>query len=312
MASTSRSVLAASFVGLFAVASGVGYGVGRVLPGETAPGDAVASAPATPPRGPSTTAAPTTTEAPTTAAPTTTTTQVATTTTAPPAPLRVIMAGDSVMAGLAPAVRAALAPTGAEVRFVLTPTIASDPTIRYTWQRQLDDVDPDLVVMFVGTWETGSVTAANGTGPGEAAWRASYERDTLDPWVRMISSKGARVIWIGNATVGSDGANTLFASLNDAFRQLPQRWPQVTFLDSDRSLHGPQAGFSAVIPGPDGRLVRTRQTDLLHLCPDGAALLGADVVAEIEREFPVRVPGGWASGEWRSDIVYPIDGCPAP
>ena len=305
MSTPSRPLLVAAFVALFGVATGAGYGVGRAVPaGEqraTPAGEELApdsDAAATPPTASSATSAPPSTEV--------------TTTTVPPPPLRVILAGDSVMAGLAPAVQAALAPAGAEVRFVLTPTIARDPTIRYTWQRQLDSFDPDLIVMFVGTWETGSVTAANGTGPGEAAWRASYESETLDPWLRLITSGGAQVLWIGNATVGSDAANELFAALNEAYRRLPERFPTVRFVDSDRALRGPQAGFSAVIPGPDGQPVRTRQTDLLHLCPDGAALLGALVVDEVAADFEIEVPDGWQAGPWRGDLVYPVDACPAP
>jgi hypothetical protein len=216
------------------------------------------------------------------------------------------------MSGLAPAVAGAFGPEVADVRFVLTPTVGRDATVRYTWQRQIDDFDPDVVVMLVGTWESGVVTAANEAAVARDAWRAAYGAETLDPWITLSSSRGARVIWIGNATVGSLGVSQLFGVLNEAFRELPARWPQVTYLDSDQALHGPQDGFSAVIADPTGRLVRTRQTDLLHLCPDGAALLGALVVAEIAREFPVEVLDAWQDGAWRGDLVYPLDGCPAP
>ena len=91
-------------------------------------------------------------------APTTTTTSV------PPGgrqptpedPLRVVLAGDSVMNGLAPAIATALNEGGdSQVQFDLAPSIARDTASRVLWQQQLDATSPDLVVMLIGTWERG-------------------------------------------------------------------------------------------------------------------------------------------------------------
>jgi hypothetical protein len=226
------------------------------------------------------------------------------------------MAGDSVMAGLWPPVKAALEQSGAaQVRFVLTPSILRDPSIRFTWEQQLEDFDPEVIVMFVGTWESRQVETQAGQKLkfGDPGWRESYEQEVLDPWIEFISAKGAKVVWIGSPVVQNAEANFLFEVLNNVFRDLPARFSQVTYLDSAASLQGPEPGFHAIIPGDDGRPIRTRQLDGLHLCPDGAARVAKPVLEWFTREWQSPVAFGWQNLDWRGDPrVYPAGSCPTP
>ena len=230
--------------------------------------------------------------------------------------LRVVMAGDSVMAGLWPPVTAALEGGGsAKVRFVLTPSILRDQTIRFTWEQQLEDFKPDVIVMFVGTWESRQVetTAGQKLSIADPGWRQSYESEVLDPWIRFISSAGAKVVWIGSPVVANEEANLLFYVLNQVFKDLPTRFAQVTYLDADPELRGPGPGFSAVIPNESGSLIRTRQLDGLHLCPDGAALVARPLLQHLTDTWDVPLAFGWQAMGWRDDPrVYPKGSCPAP
>jgi hypothetical protein len=304
-------------VACFVVTFVLGFGYGKVsgIPWHTA--DVAASAPTQPTAAPLTAAPTTLSTAPPTTAPTTTLGpppggRVPT----PADPLRVVMAGDSVMAGLNPPVKAALEAGGsAQVHFVLTPSILRDPTIRFTWQQQLDQFDPDVVVMFVGTWESREVETHSGQTLtlGDPGWKESYESEILDPWINFISAKGARVIWIGSPTVGGNEANLLFGTLNQVFRDLPNRFPNVTYLDGGPPLQGPDFGFHPIITDPDGKVVRTRQIDGLHLCPDGAALLAKPLLEQLIADWRVPVAYGWQGLPWSNDpSVYPPASCPAP
>ncbi len=338
MAGASAPKLVVAFAVLFTLSVGAGYGVGAQVrtddstsaaPGAspateaattTAPLTVVPDPPASPEEPPTeapTTLAPTTL-APTTVAPTT----VAPTTSTRPGPrvpdrehpLRIALAGDSVMAGLAPPVKAALEADGtAQVRFVLTPSILRDPAVRYTWNTQLAEFDPEIVIMFVGTWESGVI--AKGSGPDATSdpnWRTGYERDILDPWVQLITSRGASVVWIANPTVKSDEANAMFGALNAAFRDLPGRWPQVSIVEANPALNGALAGYHDVVALADGTRIRTRQIDGLHLCAGGAALLGRVLVVHLADAFAAPVHDGWETGSWRTESVYPPQSCPAP
>ena len=230
--------------------------------------------------------------------------------------MRVVMAGDSVMAGLWPPVKMALESGGsAQVRFVLTPSILRDPSIRFTWEQQLEEFKPEVIMMFVGTWESRQVetTAGQKLGIGDPGWRASYETEVLDPWIRFISEHGAKVVWIGSPVVANDEANLLFYTLNQVFKDLPTRFPQVTYLDAGSELQGPIPGFHAIIPGESGAPIRTRQLDGLHLCPDGAALVAKPVLQYFTDTWNVPLAYGWQAMNWRDDArVYPKSSCPAP
>lgn len=223
-------------------------------------------------------------------------------------PLRITMAGDSVMAGLAPAVEAALDGTGdAEVEFVLTPSILRDATVRFTWQRQLEEFDPDVVVMLVGTWE---VEQASTQGTDATLWQRTYQDEVLDPWIELITGHGAEVIWLGAPAVEAAEVNRLFDELNAVYRSLSERWPQVTYLDSTAALAGVGAGFASVVTTAEGREVRVRQVDGLHLCPDGAVLLARAVLDQIQGDHPIGEVADWQNGAWRSAEEYPAESCP--
>jgi hypothetical protein len=237
----------------------------------------------------------------------------ATTTEAPARPTRVLLAGDSVMAGLVPAVEAALEPAGgAEVSYVLTPSILREPSVRFSWSQELEELDPDVVVMFVGTWEARDLPEAGGTGttvqPGQSAWPATYRAEVVDPWLELITSHGAEVVWIGAPPIADPEGSGFFELLNGVFAALPADWPQVDYLDPAPALGAPGRGFSETVTLADGTSVRLRQVDGLHLCPAGAQLLAELVVDAIAAEPP---EDGWQDGDWRADQgLYPTQACP--
>lgn len=316
---------------LFVVSLGAGYGVGAQVSegnGTAAPGGpssatarpasenaAAATAPTTPvpTTGVPATEAPTTTSAPTATAAPTTTTEPGPRRPDRADPLRVALAGDSVMAGLAPALKAALEADGTTtVRFILTPSILRDPTDRFTWNKQLTESDPEVVVMFLGTWESGVLQGITKESVDAPGWQERYERTVLDPWIQLLTSQGASVLWLGNPVVQNPNGNHAFAALNAAFAGLPNRFASVSYLETNTILNGSAPGYHDIIPLPDGTLVRTRQTDGLHLCAPGAALLGQAVAEDLATRFKATVAPSWQSGPWIYDEVYPPASCPPP
>ncbi len=299
---------------LFALSIGAGYSVGARVddePTTSVAGPATSILPRTSASSVPGTHAPT--SPPGTPAPTTTTTEPGPRRPTAEDPLRVVLAGDSVMAGLAPALKAAVEADGtSEVRFILTPSILRDPTVRFTWNQQLEQFNPEVIVMFVGTWESEVLRTGTGAASEDPAWQGQYEANVLDPWLQLITSRGASVIWIGNPPVANDDANRAFRALNEAYADLPSRWPSVTYLPAQDALNGPTPGYHDVITTGDGTTVRTRQIDGLHLCADGAALLAQQVVEELVSSYKATALTGWQSGPWRGDAVYPPASCPQP
>ena len=298
------------FLLLLAVSTGAGYSVGASVNGSGE--DVAATAGSTTSTTPSG-AEPAPSTAPTTAAPTTTTTEPGPRRPTAADPLRVVLAGDSVMAGLAPPLEAAIEADGtSQVRFVLTPSVLRDPLVRHKWNQELEGFNPEVIVMFVGTWESEVLRTGTGAASTDPTWRTEYEANVLDPWLQLITSRGASVIWIGNAAVSNDEANLAFSALNEAYAELPSRWPTVTYLSSQETLNGPGGGFHDVISDADGTWIRTRQVDGLHLCPAGAALLAEQLLTELTSVWKATEAPGWQDGDWRAADVYPADGCPVP
>lgn len=235
---------------------------------------------------------------------TTTTTAPTTTTSVPPGgrqptpedPLRVVFAGDSIMGNLAPAAVAALNGGGAvEAKFVLAPSIARDATVQVLWQAQLDEFDPDLIVMLVGTWEN----AVEGGFPGVPGWREQYEPNVLDPFVELITSEGAQVIWIGMPPTSDVERSYQFAALNEVYAALAERYPDtVQFVDGAAAV-SPNGQYVETIPTTEGGVIRLRRTDGTHLCPDGAVLIARPVLRTIQEDWNVPLMEGWESAEWR-------------
>jgi hypothetical protein len=232
------------------------------------------------------------------------------TTTLPPRPRKVLLAGDSMAGNVAPALKAALASgTVTDVRFKLTPALQGDPPLRQSWERELPLFDPDVVVMFLGVWETASAPAHGWTmeGPG----RATYEAEVIDPWLRLITAYGARVVWITHAPVDNKDLVGRLPIFDAVVRALPTRWPQVEVVSATEALNGEEGPvFHNHVVGPDGVPRRTRQTDGFHLCPEGAARLAAVLADHLGG--PVPEAGDWAPGPWRGDRqAFPAGKCPA-
>jgi hypothetical protein len=235
---------------------------------------------------------------------TTTTSAPATTASVPPGgrqptaedKLRVLLAGDSVMAGLAPAVATALNEGGqTEAMFALTPSIARDTATRVLWQNQLEDFDPDLVVMLIGVWERGS----GDFEPGDPGWAPTYAADVLDPFAELVTSQGAQLLWIGMPAVEEPGATLQFVALNTEYRALAERNDSVEYLEGGDFLNGPNGSYTDRLPDAAGTLQRVRRTDGLHLCPAGSERLAIPVLEYVQQQWNVDIGFGWQNGPWR-------------
>lgn len=251
------------------------------------------------------------TEPTTAAAPTTTTTSL------PPGgrqptpedPLRVVLAGDSVMNGLAPAVATALNEGGdSQVQFDLAPSIARDTASRVLWQQQLEETHPDLVVMLIGTWERGDANFE----PGDPNWAPWYQEQVLDPFARMVTDSGARILWIGMPAVADPASTLQLVALNSQFEALAERDDAVDYIEGGDYLNGPDGGYTDRLAAADGTLERVRRTDGLHLCPGGSERLAVPVIEYAQQQWNVRVADGWESMPWRvpPTLDHPEE-CPA-
>jgi peptidoglycan/LPS O-acetylase OafA/YrhL len=239
----------------------------------------------------------------------------------PSDPLRVMTIGDSVMYDGEVGIRAALQATGVVTvslhgfpgwglrndRNVTTDMAGAIAQYRpevilmmWSWDNQWADQHPvaftDLLTSVI------NVMLAPGDGVDGVAIlqfpRTGPLDEILDPATRRAQ------------TVAAEADRRAFDRI---VATLPARYPgRVTYLPVGSSLdvHG---RYSAWLPTTDGGWVRARKTDNTHLCPAGAAVLGAAVTTELRPLFhlPATAPG-WINGSWTTDAnrFGPAGGCP--
>jgi hypothetical protein len=252
----------------------------------------------------------------TTETPATTTT---TTTTVPPPPggrlptrdepLRVLLAGDSLMADISLAVASTLNDGGrALVRLVAAPSVPRQEVTRSLWRQKLREFDPEVVVIMIGVWE-GMATDALARHPlGSLEWEQDYRREALDPYLALLTSRGAEVLWVGMPPVLHERRQLEFSSMNRAVRQLSRESRDLTYIPGDQLLGGPDGGWADVLPGPLGNPQRVRRLDTTHLCPAGAERLARPVLRHIARRWAVPLAEDWPTRDWR--WVFPAEDCP--
>jgi hypothetical protein len=227
-------------------------------------------------------------------------------------PLRVTFGGDSVMAELAPAMIQALEGGGATTgRFLLAPSLARNASTRVTWTQELAQHDPDLIVVLVGFWEDSVVGPDASAAPG---WAQQYRNQVVEPFLDLVTAEGAKVLWIGMASVVDPVITARFARLNSVYLDVADDRDDVEYLAAGDYLSSPQGGYTEVLNSPgSGQPVRIRRLDGQHLCPGGVDLLGEPVLEAITAQWNVDAIYGWQQGSWRRPpLLHAPEECPAP
>lgn len=223
----------------------------------------------------------------------------------------VILGGDSVMGNLAPGIIAALGDQ-TDAHYLAQARISGDAAATQAWTQAIEEQDPDLVVIHVGSWEVLSPEFHPGI-PGTPD--DPYANEVLEPFVDLLTSGGAEVLFIGPAAARSPQRTVNLIAFNRELMSLADRNDAVDFLNAGTYVNDPTGGFTETLPGPDGP-VRIRRTDDLglHLCPAGVVRLGTPVVQWISDHLPTPVTPvpGWDHGDWtRPPLLEKPEQCPA-
>ena len=224
-------------------------------------------------------------------------------------PLRVLLAGDSIMADVSLAIAATVQAGGRAVaRFAEEPSIPRDEATRDRWRQRLARFDPEVIVVLIGVWEA-MATGAPGQHPlGSVEWERAYRDRLLDPYVELMATRGAKIVWIGMPPVLDARRQRGFNAMNRAVRHSAEVSTELTYVPGDRILARPDGSWTAFLPGPQGNPQRVRRVDTTHLCADGAVRLARPVLRLIDRQWDVPFPPNWPSRGWRSG--FPAEECP--
>lgn len=198
--------------------------------------------------------------------------------------LRVVVVGDSLASGLGTYLERVLKPSLVRVsRQGRISTGLSRPDY-FDWPAAMaqiaDRFRPDLVVVMLGENDNQGLRTPGGreeTPIGTFGWPQAYEERVVD-FMRVATSRGARVVWVGLPVVRDTGRRELIARQNEIFARAADEVKRVAFLDAWDLYSTPDGGYTAYMR-IGGSVVQIRESDGVHFNSTGYTMLAEDVVA---------------------------------
>lgn len=104
---------------------------------------------------------------------------------------------------------------------------------------------------------------------GTARWRQVYSA-RVEAMMRALAGEHTRVLWLTLPPMRDRRLSARATYLNGVFAQCARKVPRVEFLEVDLLIGDPQRQFATFVQAPDGRLLRYRLDDGVHLAPAGS------------------------------------------
>lgn len=204
--------------------------------------------------------------------------------------LRVVVVGDSLASGLGVYLERVMKPSLVRVsRQGRISTGLARPDY-FDWPAALseivDNFRPDLILVMLGENDNQALRDAAGhevTPVGTFDWPSAYGARVED-FMRLATSKGARVVWVGLPIVSDKGRWGIVERQNVAFESATEAVDDVTYVDTWDMFAAPNGGYTAYHRvGDNVELVR--ESDGLHFNATGYELLARAALAAAEQEF---------------------------
>jgi hypothetical protein len=158
----------------------------------------------------------------------------------------------------------------------------------FNWMNQypamLNSNQPDIVIVAIGANDTqGFVENGEVLKFGTDKWVEVYRR-RLSSFLDMLVAKGAHVVWIGLPPMKLEGYNEKITAINRiAYTEVSER-PQASWFNSTPYVADATGRFREFGTSADGKTIRVRASDGIHLSDDGAALLTGELMRWIDAQ----------------------------
>jgi hypothetical protein len=204
--------------------------------------------------------------------------------------LRVVVVGDSLAAGLGTYLERVLKPSLVRVSPQGRISTGLSRPDYFNWFAAMRLIvagfNPDLVIVMLGENDIQALQTPGGTlyvPMGTPAWPNAYERRVLK-FMRISSSGGARVIWVGLPSVRDPARGELNRRQNAIYGDAAKKLKNIAFFDTWKAYSTPNGGYTAY--HRSGNTVELiREADGLHFNSAGYLLLAHAVVALAHRAF---------------------------
>jgi hypothetical protein len=202
-------------------------------------------------------------------------------------PLRILEIGDSLGIDLGDRFRDQIDSGGLGHTIVASVGDSGLSNITYfDWPAQLADMlaadHAQVVVVFIGAnddqgIEVDGVAAA----PGTLAWASGYTQ-RVDDILRVATTSGARVVWVGMPPMLNADLNNAVQRQDLIYERETETFPGALYVSSDPVLGNAAGLYEPTGEDASGHLVVLRTADGVHLTPAGAGVLARTVIGAID------------------------------
>jgi hypothetical protein len=215
----------------------------------------------------------------------------------PKRPLRLWIAGDSLVIVPGFAIQRAVADNRA-VKPVgeLEGQVASGLTRPdvFNWfdeiRTKLRELKPDVMVLAFGANDTNAYMTGLPEGVsvgsfGSDAWLREYRRRVAGVF-DLARRAGTHVVWIGLPVTDDPSRSERFGIVNAvAAAEARKRPDSVSFIDTYLLLAGPDGGYAEYLTTPGGGQVKVRSPDGIHFEPAGGDIVADKVLEALGRAY---------------------------
>jgi hypothetical protein len=207
-------------------------------------------------------------------------------------PLKVWLAGDSLMGTIA---ESFIEKTGGNALIAASQdfrisTGLSRPDV-YDWpaaiSREIATAHPDVVVLIFGANDDQGMEAdGHHFALQTPEWQQEYARRVNQ--ILDATADGVRqVIWLGLPAVRRPRLNQTKDYINDVLKAEAQKHPNVTYVDTGPVLDGAGNSFTTYLTNSSGKAITVRESDGIHITQAGADLVTPTLLADIDQLWHV-------------------------
>lgn len=204
-------------------------------------------------------------------------------------PLRVLLAGDSMMRELGGALMDTADSALAQVTLDYRVSSGLSRPDYFDWPSRLatklDELQPEAVVLMFGANDHQDVEIDGQILRADSPeWLAEYGR-RVGLVMDLLHRGDLTVTWVALPPMRSATFSTAMASLSEVYRAEAADRPWVHVVDGGAGVSAPDGSFAAYLPGSDGAPVVLRQEDGIHYSTAGADRAAASVWADVVQRW---------------------------
>ncbi len=148
----------------------------------------------------------------------------------------------------------------------------------FDWLNYFDQIltkhQPDLVILTVGANDTQDMVP-----PGQRRVRVASEKwneiykERVKDLLQRAEQKGVHVFWVGLPIMGRQPYGERVVNINRLTEEVCQAETNCRFWDSWLSVADSEGKYSTFLPGPNGKTLRVRAKDAIHLTESGGRIM---------------------------------------